>query len=91
MSEASRVFLDRLWQLQAEAGLSDPALAKELGVNHTTIYRLKQSGAARFNSRFFNAACARFPELGFSVPCDLRISTGTMRPVTDDGESEGAA
>ena len=91
MSEASRVFLDRLWRLQAEAGLSDPALAKELGVHHTTIYRLKQPGAARFNSKLYNAACARFPELGLAVPCDLPISTGTMRHVTDDGESEGAA
>lgn len=59
-----RAFLERLWQAQSEAGLSDAALAREIGVQHSTVWRAKYDPIRTFGLDFAIAACRRFPELG---------------------------
>lgn len=62
-SERKRAFLERLWDLQTEAGLSDAALARELGVRQSAICRAKQAIDRTFGLDFAMRAGDRFPEL----------------------------
>ncbi len=81
--QKDRAFLERLWTLQAEAGLSDSALARDLGVAHSSIWRLK-CGNRHLGLQIVKAACARFPELRDVLFSDLPEITGTMPIVNED-------
>ena len=70
-----QAFLQRLWELQAEAGLSDPALAREMGVNQSHVWRAKHDPTRTFGVKFLLGACSRFPELRFVLSGDIPIRT----------------
>lgn len=70
-----QAFLTRLWELQAEAGLSDTALARELGVNQSHIWRAKNDPSRTFGIKFALGACDRFPELRDFLFGEMPIST----------------
>ena len=77
MDNAARMqaFLTRLWELQATAGLTDTALAREMGVNYSHVWRAKHDPSRMFGAKFILGACSRFPELGFVLSGDIPIRT----------------
>lgn len=83
--------LRRLWELQADAGLSDSALARRIGVDQSNVSRAKHGADNPDRSvsvKFLLGACDTFPELVFLLFPDLHARTGTMHRCT---EQEGAA
>ncbi len=82
-----RAFLAKLWEMQAEAGLSDAALARDMGVSHSHVSRAKHDPTRVFGVKFLLGACDRFPELAFFLSRDIPDGIGTMT----NGTGKGAA
>lgn len=62
--EITRQFLARLWELQADAGLSDAALARRLEVHRTYISHMKSGRKGRrLTMDFALRAIREFPPL----------------------------
>lgn len=61
--EITARFLDRLWQLQEQAGLTNAALARLLGCDASYIRHLKAGRRRRLGLNIALAATRRFPEL----------------------------
>lgn len=78
-------FLTKLWELQAEAGLSDAALAREMGVSHSHVSRAKHDPTRTFGVKFLLGACDRFPDLALFLFHNMPIGTGNMTVGTDEG------
>lgn len=79
-------FLRRLWQLQTERGLTDAELARRLGVNQSTVCRLKQGERDAPSLRVTLAMVREFPELApFLTPTDLRTSQPILPTCKDEG------
>ncbi len=74
--ELAEAFLARLWELQAEQGLSGSALARDLGVSPGYISRMKRGARGhRLSLNFAHRATQRFPELALFLTSDLPIIT----------------
>lgn len=82
-----RAFLGRLWELQADAGLTDSALAREMGVNHSHVWRAKHDPTRTFGMKFLLGACDRFPELRFYLFAESPILSDAC---ADGGKDEVA-
>lgn len=80
-----QAFLTRLWELQAEAGLTDAALARELGVNQSHIWRAKNDPTRTFGIKFALGACDRFPELRTLLFGNVPIGQSNMTVGTNEG------
>jgi transcriptional regulator with XRE-family HTH domain len=62
-------FLARLWELQAEAGLSDSALAEQLGVSQSYVSRLRSGDRGqRLTINIVGRAVHVFRELASFLP-----------------------
>lgn len=83
-----QAFLTRLWELQAEAGLTDAELARKMGVDPALICRAKRDTTRTVGSKFLLGAGSVFTELGFVLFPDLSIITSDMSEIEDE---EGAA
>lgn len=72
--EVASAFLARLWELQAEHGLTGAALARELGISEPYLSRLKRGiRGQRLSVNFVHRAVQRFPELAFFLTSGLPI------------------
>ncbi len=79
--------LTRLWELQAEAGLSDADLARRMNVDQALISRTKRRRAKTFGMKFFLGAVEVFPELGFLLSSDLSIIRSDLPIVKDEEQA----
>jgi transcriptional regulator with XRE-family HTH domain len=62
-------FLERLWELQAEAGLSDSELARRLGVQQSYVSRLRSGDRGqRLTINIVGRAVRVFPRLSSFLP-----------------------
>lgn len=80
-----QTFLARLWELQADAGLTDADLARQMGVDQALISRAKRDHPKTVGSKFLLRAGTVFPELGFLLFPDLSNITTDMSPVKTEG------
>lgn len=88
MDTAARLgaFLDRLWELQKAAGITDAELARRMHVDQALISRAKRPGAEpSFGMKFALGACDLFPELLFFLASDMSIITSDVRIDTSEG------
>jgi DNA-binding XRE family transcriptional regulator len=76
-------FLARLWQLQAAASLNDAELARAIGVNQSTVHRLKKGEREAPHLRTLLGAIREFPELAVFVSSHVRRGNGIMRQRKD--------
>ena len=84
-TEREQAILRRLWELQADAGLSDAALARRLGVAQSNISRAKRCLNQSVSVKFLLGACSAFPALAFVVFPELQINTDNVHDCTDKG------
>lgn len=77
--------LTRLWELQAEAGLSDAALARALMVAQSNVSRAKREADRSVSVKFLISACDAFPELVFLLFPNLHQCTTPVRKCTTEG------
>lgn len=87
MEDADRArFLVRLWEVQAEAGLSGAALARLLNVDPSYIRLLKAGKRTRPSLEVIYTAARQFPELAcFLLPADLPDGHTAVTTVNDKG------
>lgn len=78
-------FLSGLWRLQAERGLTDAALSRQLGVNQSTVHRLKNEPERRPGLRLALTIVREYPELAPFLGGDLRIGQCSI-PIRQDEE-----
>ena len=82
-----QAFLQRLWDLQARASLSDAALAREMGVDQALISRAKRGPAKTVGIKFILGATDRFPELRRLLFPEVSIITSDVQKLTDERAS----
>jgi hypothetical protein len=89
MDNAARMqaFLTRLWELQDKAGLTDTALAREMGVNYSHVWRAKNDPYRPGGAKFILGACSRFPELSFVLSGDIPVRTVECADHPDEAAS----
>ena len=79
-------FLQKLWQLQRDRGLNDAELARRIGVNQSTISRMKHKERKTPGLRVALAMIREFPELApFLTPTNLPTSQPIL-PSCKDAE-----
>lgn len=85
--DITRAFLVRLWELQAEAGLTNAELARRLRCHRTYIRHLKTGARKRIGLDLALNAASLFPDLRrfFLSP---ELPTGN-NPVPQSNEDEG--
>lgn len=94
-SELSEVFLQHLWRLQAEAGISDAELARRMGHERSYISRLKsETDKTRNVSLSFAVRAVRlFPELrgvlDSFLPQEVSEFTESLGTLTDAPQEGG--
>ncbi len=84
--ETTQQFLQRLWELQAEAGLSNAALARVLGVSPSYIHHLRRGRPGRGRRIGLNvalAAASAFPELRIFLSTELPVGNTDVPTVND--------
>lgn len=83
--EITQQFLARLWELQAEAGVSNTELALILGCSPSYIRHMKAGRKGkRIGLHIALAAVRRFPELGsFLLLADLPVGNDNVSPEQD--------
>ena len=70
--ETTRKFLDRLWAIQAERGITNSALARLLGISPSYVCRLKtRPRVIRLGYEIALRAVAAFPGLAVFLSADL--------------------
>jgi transcriptional regulator with XRE-family HTH domain len=79
--------LSRLWALQEASGFNDAELSRRLGVNQSTVHRLKKGKRDHPSLRFLLAAFREFPELTLFLSSDMRIG----KPILPDGKNKPRA
>jgi transcriptional regulator with XRE-family HTH domain len=87
--EMTRRFLTRLWELQADAGLTNAELARRLGCSASYIHHIKTGRPGRGKSLGLNlvlAAVSLFPELNSFLVADLRTGNDNVPPRNECGE-----
>jgi hypothetical protein len=86
--ETTREFLTRLWQLQAERGVSNSQLARLLGISPSYVRRLKtRARVVRLGWNIALAAVREFPELAPFLTTDLPSSQDIL-PICKESGSE---
>lgn len=81
--------LTRLWQRQAELGLSNTALASEIGVTQSYVSLLRRGKrGGRIGADVYLRVLHRFPDLGFALPAVVPTGNATM--TESKGGSNGA-
>ena len=88
MSEkTTREFLQRLWEIQAERGISNSELSRMLGISPSYVRRLKtRENVKRLGWHIALAAVREFPELASFLGVDLPSSQPIMPTCKDAGE-----
>lgn len=82
--DVTRQFLARLWELQAEAGLSNGQLARLLGCSPSYVSHLRAGRRGRqVGLTLTLAAIRRFPDLGVFLTSELPTGTVELPSVTD--------
>ena len=71
----SSPFLDGLWEVQRERGLSDGELAKALGISQPLVSLMK-SGDRRAGGKVIRGAMRAFPQLGYLLTKDTPEVSG---------------
>jgi transcriptional regulator with XRE-family HTH domain len=88
MAEATTAtFLQELWALQHQRGLTDAALARLLGIGHPYLSRLKTGKRKRVSFDLALAIIREFPDLAPFLSRDLP----TSQPILPTCKDEGAA
>lgn len=88
--ERERKFLDLLWAEQKKAGLNDFALARELGVAHSTISRLKSNDRHPGIDLLYRAA-ERFDSIRKFLAIDLLQGTSESADSFNNAPEESVA
>lgn len=71
--------LTRLWQRQAEMGLTNAALATEIGVSESYVSYLRRGLRGRkLGADVYLRVLRRFPDLGFALPAVVPTGNATM-------------
>jgi plasmid maintenance system antidote protein VapI len=87
--EVTRAFLVRLWELQAEAGISNADLARRLGCHPSYIRHLKIGDRKRIGLDIALNAAKIFPELRhFFLSSELPVSNTDVPQGNETTESE---
>lgn len=87
--EVTRAFLARLWELQAEAGMSNAELSRRLGCHPSYIRHLKIRDRRRIGLDIALNAASLFPELRrFFLPTELPVSNTAVPESNETMESE---
>ena len=76
-------FLDRLWWLQGQRGLSDVEMARTLRISHPHLWRLKHR-LREPGLKTILSAVREFPELAVFVGGNVRNGTPTI-PTRKEG------
>lgn len=77
-------FLQRLWELQAEAGLTDAVLARRMGVDQALVCRAKRDKPRTVGSKFLLGAGSVFPELGLLLFPELSIMNDDFSEIEEE-------
>lgn len=88
-TETTREFLQRLWALQAEAGVTNAQLARILGCGASYVRHLKAGRRKVIGLRIALAAARRFPELGVFLLAEFPVENDNA-PLGNTEAEEGA-
>ncbi len=85
--ETTRKFLERLWMLQEQAGLTNTQLARLIGASPSYVAHLKAGHRGkRLGLRYALMAVEQFPELRVFLTADLPTITPDVPADTQDEE-----
>lgn len=88
-SETTRQFLDRLWELQAEAGLKNSQLARVIGCSPSYLRHMKAGRkGGKIGLAIALAAVRRFPDLNrFLLLAEFPAGNDNVLPRNDEQEA----
>lgn len=88
--ETTKEFLARLWELQAEAGISNADLARRLGIHPSYVRHMKAGRRGKqIGLDLAVRAATLFPELRrFFLPSELPVSNTVVPTGNETTESE---